>query len=830
MAVMTHHQAAAIHITFSPNDTFQQVRNCGRMLPHLPDEAVSPETPKGKYSLTSNKENTVRTEPVQAHPWQIAAFVEMSRAQYGLCQAPGGSGKSALQSMLGAADLEERPGQKQLILVPQQHIHHGFCGEQGKAMFEVGGRRLTWKVSHNLCEGKRNGRGSRLTEFLLADPKKLGTFPTAISTHQALVSVWQRLTAAERRRALRNLTVRLDEAHHVSGVFAEDDLSLMPEGQAASLIEESTRLGDFCRYVINADDPTCKLHLTTATFFRGDRRAILSESVRDKFVHYNLAWDEYFPTLGIEELHFDYHSYEDDPISHIGRLVSDESGCRHLIILPALNTKFRRPQTLDRLLSELRRIYPASQILDLVTVQTQADNKKLLLDAPEDFHAVVACRLFNEGTDWVICDRLHNADACERSLTLAVQRLYRPLRKHRCKTVVRINNYIPAFDSSVSPEEQRQVLSDRFNAFLVSIVASGELAPIIVPLKAGGTRRTGCLSELYGRETYHELLADLVRGYEAIPEKDDHRQVERLVARLVERYGVPESVEQDELRAALLAQAVRITDQQPQRVTKENMQIAGFDAASIQSQGFDKIWQRQDRHHSLLFYGSENIDAAMIRELLNVLENPLTLDEVHSGIRAHFENTGKRITLYSGYIPELKITAQALHSRLKRSYQTTLSREVDRVLGTAEAMRQDGLIEKAHGLIRLYHERHAVRLTKNHGTIPELGITGIGLQHRLEKLGTSLAVEVDKVLGTDAIPEFPISTVRLVIAQYMTNCIRLGKKFGRIPELGGITGAALNERLKRKYQTTLAQEVATCGEAEGDRETKRSGFGPRQSA
>ena len=42
----------------------------------------------------------------------------------------------------------------------------------------------------------------------------------------------------------------------------------------------------------------------------------------------------------------------------------------------------------------------------------------------------VACRLFDEGTDWVPCTRLHNTDACEKSVTLAVQRFFRPLRHH----------------------------------------------------------------------------------------------------------------------------------------------------------------------------------------------------------------------------------------------------------------------------------------------------------------------------------------------------------------------------------------------------------------
>ncbi len=749
-------------------------------------------------------------QQIEARPWQVEAFKEMAPAKFGLAQAPGGSGKSALQCMLAAADLLDRPAQKQLILVPQQHIHQGFGGS-GEATFEVGGRRLTWVVGHNLCKGRRSGRGEKLARFLLADTRNLGGWPTAISTHQALVSVWQRLTERERRQAVRNLTVRLDEAHHVSGVFVAEDLATFAGDTASSVILEATRLGEFCRFLVNADDPTSKLHLTTATFFRGDRRSILSEAVRDKFTTYHLAWDDYFPSLGIKELYFDYHDYQDDPIPLIVRLVWAEPGCRHLVILPALNTKFRRADTPHRLLAELRRIYPERRVLDLVTPRTQADNKALLLDDPERFHAVVACRLFNEGTDWVVCDRLHNADACEQSVTLAVQRLYRPLRKHPEKNVVRINNYIPAFDASVPPEEQRQVLSARFNAFLVGVVASGELAPVTVPAKGSSTgRRTG-LPELYGREEYHELLSDLLRGYEALPDKDDHRQIERLADRLVEEYGVPEGVGRGEVRSVILEHAARIADRQGQRITKEKLRIAGFDAAAIQAKGFDKVWRRQGRHDSLLFYGSDNINASMIRELLNVLENPLTLEEIHAGIRAYHQRTGKRLTFYSGYIPELNLTAHALQGRLRRRYGTTISREVDSVLGTAEQARMDGLIEKTHELIRSYYDRHGVRLTKRHGMIPEIGVTGIGLQHRLEKVHTTLAAEVDKVLGRDKIPESSLATIRRVIRQYAKAGVPLTRRSGPIPELGGITGAALDARLKKKYGKALSEVKNLCG-------------------
>jgi hypothetical protein len=95
----------------------------------------------------------------------------------------------------------------------------------------------------------------------------------------------------------------------------------------------------------------------------------------------------------------------------------------------------------------------------------------------------------------------------------------------------------------------------------------------------------------------------------------------------------------------------------------------------------------------------------------------------------------------------------------------------------------------------------------HHGMLPELGITCMGLQHRLEKLGTTLAAAVDTVLGPDGVGEIPMAAVHDVIREYARRGVRLTRHFGPIAELSGIKGPALDGRLKRKFKTTLAKEV-----------------------
>ena len=125
-------------------------------------------------------------------PWQVQGLQQGRGAQYFSCQAPGGSGKSLLQVMLAQADIEDT-GNKQLILVPQSHIHHSFFDEECIEFQLPWSTEISrWTIGNNFCEG--TDVVDRLTEFLMADPARLrqeGKL-AAICTHHALVAVSRR--------------------------------------------------------------------------------------------------------------------------------------------------------------------------------------------------------------------------------------------------------------------------------------------------------------------------------------------------------------------------------------------------------------------------------------------------------------------------------------------------------------------------------------------------------------------------------------------------------------------------------------------------------------
>jgi phage tail protein X len=117
----------------------------------------------------------------------------------------------------------------------------------------------------------------------------------------------------------------------------------------------------------------------------------------------------------------------------------------------------------------------------------------------------------------------------------------------------------------------------------------------------------------------------------------------------------------------------------------------------------------------------------------------------------------------------------------------------------------DDLLARTHDLIREYWAR-GIRIGNKYGDLPEIGMTSVALNGRLTwNYGTTLANEVEKILGPQTKP-LTLVKVRPVIAKYLGNGIRLHRKYGRIPELD-MSSHNLADRLKRNFSVTLTELV-----------------------
>lgn len=228
----------------------------------------------------------------------------------------------------------------------------------------------------------------------------------------------------------------------------------------------------------------------------------------------------------------------------------------------------------------------------------------------------------------------------------------------------------------------------------------------------------------------------------------------------------------------------------------------GIDAESIRVQGFDKVWEKIAPLPSVICHGTCNIDLSVVRELLEIVHKPPSLEEIHDGIRKFHERTGKKPTFHqSEWMDELDRSARAVDKICRRHYGSTLARQVRLVLGDTN----DDLLARTHDLIREYWSR-GIRIGNKCGNLPEIGMSSFALNGRLVwNYKTTLAQEVEKILGPMVKP-LTLPKVRQVIRKYAKNGVRLHRKFGHIPELD-MSSYNLADRLQRNFRVTLSELV-----------------------
>ena len=123
----------------------------------------------------------------------------------------------------------------------------------------------------------------------------------------------------------------------------------------------------------------------------------------------------------------------------------------------------------------------------------------------------------------------------------------------------------------------------------------------------------------------------------------------------------------------------------------------------------------------------------------------------------------------------------------------------------------DDLLTRTHELIREYWSR-GIRIGNKYGDLPEIGMTSIALNGRLTwNYGTTLAKEVETILGPQTKP-LTLPKVRKVVRKYLRKGIRLHRKYGQIPELD-MSSHNLADRLKRNFSVSLPELVRDVSES-----------------
>lgn len=534
--------------------------------------------------------------------------------RYVIFRAPGGCGKTILAILISMDEaILTKNTRKHLFVAPTIEINENFCNFQGQKIIILHkGKERTWVVPQENkfnSDNKLSIKG--LKAFFLSDSKgylyneRYLTGPYATATHSGLVKIWNTLTDTEKRIALKNLTLHIDECHH-----------------SKSNPLDSTRLGEFVRDVCEINEPTCNLNLYTATFFRTDRGKIVPDSLKHKFKKWSILLQQYLSIINIEKFNFRFTHYKKDPLEQIIGYMLEHKDQKHIVILPDMKNRFRDKNTLTKYLNRFCEIFQPSRVLDLVTEKTQKENKALLRKNHEGFDVVISCKIFHEGYDWPPASVLHNT-SYSISQVRFTQIMFRIFRKYPNKKEIWLYIYVPPPQETNNLQE---LYSNKLNLFLTSIIMSEFCLAIKIPLiptaplykdKRSYTR----LYEIMDEEIYTDLKRTIITSFDYNREKDNPEKIELLLEVISEDFykHVEQYLTLKDFILAVKTLFIRLIR------LAQNKSIEDINIDLIREEGFDKIW-KIEKIGCIVFGTKKSLTQKDLIELKDIMEKALLID------------------------------------------------------------------------------------------------------------------------------------------------------------------------------------------------------------
>ena len=467
------------------------------------------------------------------------------------------------------------------------------------------GEVLKWSVSHNLCDDVPE-KVKALRKFLVEPATAVLADRVVVVTHCGLAAAFKRMTPAESTAAIRNTTFAIDEAHHV---------------QAAD--EAANQLGEVVSFILQSGDPTVRIILATAFFFRGDRLPILPEEHFTRFRRLSIPFDRYWNSLKhLKAYRYDFVAYSGTVWSELDRLLADSQEptiiyCPpegHRLLLGKPKSSFT-----ERVVKILSKHYDAEVwqpdrspskpvILDLVDTKHRAEKVQFAMRHGDRIAVILSVGMFREGADWIqaqrVIDLIPSGSDQDRN-----QRFGRLIRDYPGKTCVSYYSLFPR----IADEEQRKDLTKLFAHFHASLIFENALVPIQVPRQMDSTvseddgrrKRINPLAKYDAQEQEgimadcHEALMKLAAKAEATGGTVGHEDVLREFTAVLQARQIEEHLE------PLAKQIVLILRR------RANLNLPVEDLVEA---GFDKVWA-SDVLEGLRLYSAGFGGPATFREI-----------------------------------------------------------------------------------------------------------------------------------------------------------------------------------------------------------------------
>ena len=427
---------------------------------------------------------------IELRPSQAKAFWALRRKQCGLLNAPTGWGKTHLLKGLVSDDLIHDRRRRAVIAVPQRVIAYGFTRRQ---WFKLPTSEcVKWASVLDLTSGSAP-KQRRLREFLLGQSRER----VAITTHMGLALAYGSIPVNQRQRVWEHLLAVVDEAHHIRA------------GKEANL------LGTAVREALETGDPTTRLLLATAFFFRGDGLAILPQEQLSRFERWILPLDQHWRSFQhIRHYRYDFVAFKGSPFVEMDALLKAEQPPT-LIYLPPDGHRLylgeSKRDTVERVLEIAYRRYARSwAILDLTTTRDRAQKLKWLARNSDRVGVVLAVGMMREGADWPECSRVIDLNPSGSDQDRS-QRFGRMLRDVLGKHLVSYYSFFPHI--TLSPEKtQRDELAALYSHFHGALLLENAISPVRVTSDDGSADDDESEGAGRGRQRQaYDLLGELDR-------------------------------------------------------------------------------------------------------------------------------------------------------------------------------------------------------------------------------------------------------------------------------------------------------------------------------
>jgi hypothetical protein len=319
------------------------------------------------------------------------------------------------------------------------------------------------------------------------------------------------MNPAESATAIRNTIFAFDEAHHI---------------QAAD--EAANQLGEVVSFILRSGDPTVRILLATAFFFRGDRLSILPEEHFSRFCRLSIPFDRYWNSLKhLETYQYDFVAYKGSIWPELERLLAHSQEptiiyCPpegHRLLLGTPKRSFT-----NRALSLIEKCYDAELwrpgvtpskpvVLNLVDTNHRAEKVQFAMKHGDKIAVILSVGMFREGADWIqaqrVIDLIPSGSDQDRN-----QRFGRLIRDFPGKKTVSYYSFFPRI-ADAGDEDQRRNLTKLFAHFHASLVLENAIVPIRVlrqrdldRSESNGCRKRMDFLGTFDERTQEGILAD----------------------------------------------------------------------------------------------------------------------------------------------------------------------------------------------------------------------------------------------------------------------------------------------------------------------------------